>query len=289
MAPGPPAMGMEMTVNAVDRCLAVIERLAGEPAGLELGAIADDLGMPKSATHRLLSTLIERGWVVQDAETQSYRLSLRFALIAFRDLDSRLVTDVVQPILDRLARATREYVRLAVVEGETLTWVGRAQGAVTGLRYDPDMGMEVVLHATATGKAWLSTLPEEEALRIVCAGGLKPGPTTGPNAARTVEEVRRALADTRRDGYGLAFEEAEPGIVSLAVVFRRDASPDAPAAGTLSVAGPVGRMGRERHPAIVAALWEAAREMETVWPARLRHRAHQGRPAEGGRGALSAA
>ena len=37
------------------------------------------------------------------------------------------------------------------------------------MRYDPPMGVDVVLHATATGKAWLATLPEEEtSLAVRC-------------------------------------------------------------------------------------------------------------------------
>lgn len=259
-----------MTVNAVERCIGVLECLAGEAGGLDLGVIAQRVGMPKSATHRLLATLQQRGWVTQDARTHAYVLSLRFGMLALRNLDARVATDVVQPVLDRLARRTREYARLAVVEGDGLTWVARAQGAVSGLRYDPDMGNEVTLHATATGKAWLATLPEDEALRIVAAQGLDGHVLIGPNAARTMEEVRAALETTRRQGYGAAIEEGERGIVSLAVTFRTEPSEDAPAAGTLSIAGPAARMGPERHAEIVAALREAAREMDTMWLLRTR-------------------
>src|SRR5262245_52909711 len=160
-----------MTVAAIERCLGLIEVLAGESASLELGALAARAGMPKSAAHRTLTTLVARGLVVQDPATQGYALSLRFATLAFRNLDARRLPDLAQGALDALARATGEYCRLAVVEGESLVWIARAQGATAGLRYEPDMGDEVVLHATATGKAWLATLPENEALRIVCARG----------------------------------------------------------------------------------------------------------------------
>jgi len=279
-----------LTVTAVERCLSLLECLAGEPSGLDLGVVAQRVGMPKSAAHRLLTTLERRGWVTQDPDTFSYVLSLRFAMLAFRDLDARLATDLVQPVLDRLAGVTREYARLAVAERDGLTWVGRAQGAVSGLRYDPDMGFEVTLHATATGKAWLATLDEDEALAIVAARGLDGGPHIGPNAARTMEEVRAALAETRECGYGTAFEEAEAGIVSLAVAFRRSPEPGAPAAGTLSIAGPAPRMGSERHPAIVAALREAAAEMEAIWPLRIRRVADRmPRPLDGAGPAAPAA
>lgn len=257
-----------MTVAAVDRCLRLIESLAGEAAGLELGAIAARIAMPKSATHRMLATLVARGWVTQDPERQSYALSLHGTTLAFRHLDALGLPDMAQTVLDKLARATGEYCRLAVVEGEDLVWVARAQGATQGLRYDPDMSQAVVLHATATGKAWLATLDESEALRIVCARGFKAGRELGPRALKSVTELRRHLAETRARGYASSIEEGEPGTVALAVAFRASADRAAPVAGTLSVAGPLIRMGPQRRTAIGQALRAAAREAAALWPLR---------------------
>ena len=278
-----------MTVAAVDRCMSLIETLAGEPDGLELGAIAARIGMPKSATHRMLATLVQRGFVVQDPDSQSYALSLRLALLAFRNLDARGLPDAAQAVLDDLARRTGEYCRLAVVESESLTWVARAQGAPAGLRYDPDMGIELVLHATANGKAWLATLPESEALRIVCARGFQTRQPLGPKRVRTVTEFRRHLAETRRRGYAVAVEEGEPGIVAVAVAFRADVTPDAPVAGTMSVAGPLVRLGPERRAAVAADLRTAAARVAALWPLRKRQGQPRQRPDAAPRRAAGAA
>lgn len=259
-----------MTVGAIERCVAIVECLAGEPDGLELGVVAARLDLPKSAAHRILATLATRGWVAQESPSGNYVLSLRFPMLAFRDLDARVITESVQRVLDDLARRTREYCRIAVVEGETLTWVARAQGAVAGLRYDADMGVEVTLHATATGKAWLASLSEASAMRIVRGRNLERGGTIGPNAACTEEAVLRALDETRSRGYATAFEEAEPGIHAVAVAFRAAQTPDAPVAGTISIAGPASRMGDARMPELVTALRESAGALEELW--RLRKR-----------------
>ncbi len=69
-------------------------------------------------------------------------------------------------------------------------------------------------------------------------------------------------------------EEAEPGIVALAATFRTDARPDAPVAGTLSVAGPISRITPERYADIHAALAAAVAELEVVWRLRTRQRGH---------------
>ncbi|MGQ3281513.1 IclR family transcriptional regulator [Bosea sp. (in: a-proteobacteria)] len=259
-----------MTIAAVERALKVLESLSGEPDGVDLSILASRLDLPVSATHRLLATLVERGFVSQDAATGAYGLSLKLAQLAFRDLDLRGLPDVGQIALDALARRTREYCRLAVVEDEDLVWIARAQGATAGLRYDPPMGAGIVLHATATGKAWLASLPEAEALRIVCSRGFAASERAGPNVIMDVDMLRKHLLETRRRGWALAVEEGEIGTVAMAVVFRAGPAADAPVAGTLSVAGPSSRMSEPRREEMALALQEAAREMAEIWPLRRR-------------------
>jgi IclR family transcriptional regulator, acetate operon repressor len=178
------------------------------------------------------------------------------------------LTDVAQPILDRLAAESGELARLAIVEDERMVWVAKAQGARHGLRYDPDTGLNVVLHATAVGKAWLATLPEKEALRIVAATRFATPAHFGPNAVRALGPFRAALQETRARGYGSAIEEGEAGTAAVAVVFRASADPNAPVAGTLSLAGPLGRFPPSRRAAFARTLANAAQELAAVWPVR---------------------
>lgn len=259
-----------MTIAAVERAFKLLEALADEADGADLTVLAEQLGLPVSATHRLLATLAERGFVTQDPQSGAYGLTLKLSQLAFRNLDLRGLPDAGQIVLDALARATREYCRLAVAESESLTWIARAQGATAGLRYEPPMGMGIVLHATATGKAWLASLPEQEALRIVCARGFDADGRTGPNALGDVDALRRHLRETRARGYALAVEEGEIGTVAMATTFRAGPDAGAPVAGTLSVAGPLPRMQEARRGEIAAALAIAAREMAAIWPLRRR-------------------
>ena len=129
-----------MTQSATRRALGILELLVDQPQGLGLSELGSQLGMPKSIAHRLLALLTECGFVRQDAVTERYGLTLKLALLGARYLAGTGLGDVSQPILERLAAATGELARLTVVEGEGLAWVGKAQGARHGLRYDPDAG-----------------------------------------------------------------------------------------------------------------------------------------------------
>ena len=101
-----------MAGSLIERALGLLELLASDARGLPLQQLADRLDIPKSAAHRMLAELIRLGYVRQDDDTSRYRLSTRLAALGFRFLASSGVVDLVQPVLDGLARETGELVRL---------------------------------------------------------------------------------------------------------------------------------------------------------------------------------
>ena len=265
-----------MNQSAAKRALLLLEHLAGHPDGVSLTELCDSLDLPKSIVHRLLALLQETGFVQQEESKGRYGLTLKLTMLGLRHYVSTGIDDLVQPILDRLAADTGELARLAVADGDRLVWVAKAQGARTGLRYDPgvdhDTGHDVVLHATSTGKVWLASMPEDEALRIVAATDLLKTERFGPNAVRTIEAFRAKLDETRRKGFGEAIEEGEAGTAAVAVaVYDEGVRGHARgrAVGTLSLAGPLVRFGPERRELLAARLAAAARELGGVWPLRL--------------------
>ena len=253
----------------------MLEYLTDQPNGAGLTEICAALNLPKSIGHRLLALLMESGYVMQHSPSGWYGLTLKLTMLGLRHYVRSGLDDLAQPILDRLAAETGELARLVVVEGERLVWVAKAQGARSGLRYDPDLdhdtGHDVVLHATATGKAWLATLPQAQAMRIVEATELHTPRRYGPNIATSVHAFARMLEATRQAGFGVALDEGEPGTAAVAVAVV-DPSAAGAAVGTLSLAGPLSRFGPERRSYFVTRLQSAAQELGGIWPLR-NHRA----------------
>lgn len=251
-----------------ERCLAIIELLADGARAMPLGEIAERLALPKSGAHRLLATLVDIGWAVQESETGFYRLSMRLAILGQQFFVATGIPDLCQPILDDLAHASHEFVRLAVIDGHSLVWVAHAQGASGGLMYQPTLSSNTVpLFATASGKAWLATLSAEEAMAILMQnGGLHPMGQWGPNAVKTIEALLRELKATVRRGYGLAVNEAEFGVTAVAAAIR--AQERGPVLGTVSIAGPSARIDERRIAEFAPLVREAAHELALLWPLR---------------------
>ncbi|WP_310633539.1 MULTISPECIES: IclR family transcriptional regulator [unclassified Paraburkholderia] len=244
----------------LERALGVLELLAKNGGRMPLATIADTLDIPRSGTHRLLAMLIEEGFVRQDEEHGEYMLAMKLVSLALIYLSTSGVFDISQPVLDRLAEASGELARLGVVENDHITFVGKAQGAKSGLRYDPDMGSNPPLHCTASGQAWLATLPDERAIELVSRqGGLGPKAHNAPRAPKTIQQFLKDLNGARQRGYGVAIETYETGMTSIAAAVRNPVTNEV--VGIVSLAGPSSRLPEERLKELAPYLLEAASDM----------------------------
>jgi DNA-binding IclR family transcriptional regulator len=255
------------SATSAERCLAIMELLVDEPAGLPMSVIAQKLELPVSATHRLLTVLVQKRYLRQDGITERYIPTMLLAALGLRLLESTSLTETCQPVLDELAGKVGELVRLAIVEGEELIWVSKAQGARTSIRYDPINGRIATLHATAMGKAWLATMPEDDAVRLVAMRGYS-GTIVGPQAVSDEPALREQLRLTRERGFALVEEEAEQGISAIGAVVRDHSRPGHPVVGAVSIGGPSFRLSRERLVGFRDPLLSAAAILSDIWPAR---------------------
>lgn len=250
-----------MAGSQIERALSLLESLTSDARGLPMQSLADQLGIPKSATHRMLAELIRLGYVRQDPQTSRYRLSTKLVALGFRYLASS-GADIVQPILDRLAGESGELVRLGVIEGDRQTWIAKSQGARSGLRYDPDMGRDAPLFYTASGHAWLASMSDDEALALVEQQGIDDPGAFGPNAPRSSAELLERLALARQHGYAWVVESASLGTSAVAAVVRHPQ--EQRVIGVLSVAGPTARLPLSRLHELASPLLAAAQELSAA-------------------------
>ncbi|MDD2867863.1 IclR family transcriptional regulator [Neomegalonema sp.] len=246
--------------GVLEKSLAIIEFLVERPGGVPVTAIAAALDQPASGVHRTLQELARLGYVRQTRIQGDYALTIKLPAMGLGFLGRAGITDVAQPVLDALAAASGELVRLSVVEAERLIWVAVAQGATHGLRYDPGQEQGVVVHlaSSAGGRAWLSVLSDAEALaRVGAQGFVREG-----GAGRTPvdpDSLLKALAEARARGYAVAVDSYIPGMAAMAVPVRPHG--EGPVLGCLSIAGPAVRMTPARMDELASRLQAAAVEL----------------------------
>ena len=245
-------------IGPVDRALRIVETLASEPEGMPLAAIAAELELPRSATHRLLAELVRCGYARQVREQGDYALTTKLPALGLIFLGGAGIVDIAQPIIHRLAEISGELVRLALVDGDRLTFVAKAQGARSGLRYDPDMGIDVQLSCSAGGHAWLMTLDQERATELVVAQGFGAPKNFGPKAPTTFKALMKVLDEDRRRGFSMITESYAPGMSAMAAPVLRKGRE---AVAVITIAGPVQRLTSARMLQLGPALKAAAAEL----------------------------
>lgn len=250
--------------SSLERGLSVLELLSAHPEGLAVGQVASALDLPPSGVHRMLNQLVDYGYVHQDGSKAAYVLGMKLPALGLAYLAQSGITDVAQPILDRLAAESQQLVRLSVIDGDTLVWVAVAQGATTGLRYDPgsEQGMVAHLASSASGLAWLSTLPDDEALMKVARQGFAQT-SSGSGAPASASDLVGRLAETRARGHAVTVDSFIPGMAAMAAPVR---GPGGVALGAISIAGPSALLTAPRMQALAPALAAAAERMADAAP-----------------------
>ena len=244
--------------GALEKSLAILEYLTQHPHGIALAKLSTDLNLPRSNCHRLLGELAKYGYIRQTVQHGDYALTTKLASMGLSFLSKSGVVDIAQPILADLAQITGELVRLAVVDGDALTFVAKAQGATRGLRYDPDMGLSVTLSCSAAGHAWMSTMTDEQALVRVAQQGFGLPQDFGPKAPTTDKALLTYLRAARKRGYSMINEVFAPAMTAMAAPVRIG---NGTVTGVVTIAGPLVRLTEYRMQTLAPLLLETAEDV----------------------------
>ncbi|NBO52028.1 MAG: IclR family transcriptional regulator [bacterium] len=246
----------DAAVRSVDRAAALLVCLADADGSASVTDLSHSLDLHKSTVSRLLSTLERRGLVEQDRESGHFRLGvgiIRLAQSAERTLDLRTIA---LPEMEALAKTTHETVSLEVFDGVGAA-VAICQIDGPNLTPMPDItGRPVAMHAIASGKVLLASLPERTVLAIARRGLVRYTPRTITDPRALLEE----LATIRKRGYAVAIGEWDERITAAAVPIC-DARGSVIA--TVVVWGASARVTPGTLPSLVTAARDAAQLIST--------------------------
>ena len=219
-------------VQSLGRAFAILETMADAGGIIGLSQLSEKAGLPLATIHRLIRTLVDLGYVRQEASRQ-YSLGPRLMRLA--NTSSKRIGTWAGPAMNAAVAKLGESVNLAVLDGDEIVYVAQSQAANNFMRMFTEVGRRTRPHATAVGKAILADRPDAEVLALLERTGM---PRHTEQTLTKPAEFLDALAQTRSRGYALDEGEQELGVRCVAVVI-----PDAPQPMALSMSGPLPRMG----------------------------------------------
>ncbi len=200
--------------------------------------IASRLGLTRTNVHRLLTTLIEIGYVTRE-ENRGYRLTFKVFKLGSRVPLSQDLREIAKPLMVDLCRAVNENVYLTVLYGHMVIAIEEVKSN-NPLSLNPDVTYTYPIHSCASGKNFLAWLEPEERHRLIEAV---------PRERRTVntivenEDLHREIEKTRQQGYATELMEFSDDLNSYsAPIFDYRGK----IVANISVSGPSLRANRDK-------------------------------------------
>lgn len=208
-------------IASLSHGLSILETVADAKGDISLGELAKRAGFKKTSAWRLAHTLVELGYLHQDAETRNFRPAARVLTLGYAYFDSLDLKQLSLPFMREISAKYDETVNLAVRNGDELIYIERFDSSHI-VSVNLHVGSRLPLFCTSLGRVLISEMDsawlEEYVERI--------GNDT--RAQKLVQPLGKKLISTlravRERGYALNDEELVKGLRAIASPIRDSSS-----------------------------------------------------------------
>jgi DNA-binding IclR family transcriptional regulator len=225
------------------RTLDLLELVARSETPHGLIEIADEAGLDKSTTARLLAVLEARKLLRRDPETRKYAAGPRLIWLGVLAADRSDLRRAAEPLLGELRDQTGETVSLHIRVGDDRVCIAGAESRHE-VRRVLTLGEPVPLWLGPSGRVILAFLPEPDREAVLAR-----------SRAGDLDALRAVLAAIRSDGFVDSDGGRTPGVGAFSVPILGTRGIEA----SLTVAGPSARWDRAKRSAAREPVLRCAR------------------------------
>lgn len=201
-------------VNSLARGLEVICAFTKTRPKMTLSEIARTTGMTRATVRRFLLTLVREGYAEKDEKL--FYLKPKVLELGYSALSSMSMLDVIQPVMNELAKTLQESVFAAVLAGEDVIYIARATSDRL-INVSITVGSRAPAHAVSTGRVLLAAEPEEAREKYLDRVKLEKLTT---NTVTSKVKLRSLIEDARISNYSIVDQELEVGLGSISVPIK---------------------------------------------------------------------
>lgn len=241
-------------VQSVIKVILILEELAKHDGSMKLTNLARALEMPTSTVYRLLSSLMDLGYVNQNAETGEYTLGLKLLSLSSVVLRQMNLRKIAYPYLEKLQQMTDETANLVVLDSDEVMYVEKVESRQP-VRTFSMIGRRAPVHATGAGKVLLADMRSDEVLAILRRKGMK---SYTKHTITDYKDFTAELNQVRVQGFAFDKEECELGVVCIAAPVRNH---EGRTVASVSISGPSSRLTPAAAQEMVGTVVGVGREL----------------------------
>lgn len=206
-------------MNSINRADQILELIGTSHEGLSHADIHNQLNLPKSSLSRLLSSLIQLGYLSQDKKSRLYRLGPRLLTLAGKYLSGMDVFQVGRDYVTQLANMTDKSATLAAPLNQEAVLIA-IENVPKSILQAPHIGDHLPMYATAAGKSILAHRSEREINQFFNEVQLKP---ITPHTITDPGVLREELSEIRNGAFAYSWQGFREHVVTVgAPVFNMD-------------------------------------------------------------------
>jgi IclR family pca regulon transcriptional regulator len=222
-------------MTSLARGLIVIQAFTQQSPQMTISQLSIKTGLSRAAVRRCLYTLTKLGFAGAE-DGSRYSLRPRMLSLSHTFTASSTLSTAAQPIIERMSAALRESFSVATLDGDDIVYIARTTVDRVMVAVDLHIGSRLPAYCTSMGRVLLAYLPNEQLEQYLSRVNLVPHTTRTVNS---VDKLRLALRNVRRNGYALVDQELEVGLRSLAVPVY---APSGRVVATINLSGNAPRM-----------------------------------------------
>ena len=252
------AANLNNSNKSVAKTLQIVETLSQSSEPMRLHDIALSVDMPDSTVLRMITSLMEFGYIHQNSENYKYFLALKFAKIGAIAVSQNNLRDISHSMLAELSHQCKEAACTAVEADNQVVYTDVVDGPDGMLKVMHYIGKQAPMHCTGVGKCLLLNYSESQIDSLIETRGLQQ---YTQNTINTKEALLKELELVRDRGFAIDNQECELGARCVASGIR-DYTGKTVAA--ISVSGPATRMTYEYLESISAIVVKTAKEISAT-------------------------
>jgi DNA-binding IclR family transcriptional regulator len=241
-----------VTVQALDRIVAILEVVSRHITGASPKMVAAETGLSFPTTARLLNALKDEDLVARSSDNGRYRIGPRLINLVARSthaFDSRVAAE---PLLEQVRDSTNETVALFIRDGQYRVCIAAAHARHAFGRIVP-LGVPLPLVGSAVGLVLMAQMDDGALERLL--------PTLDGDGREQLR-LRRSVEEVQTKGWASSSNTATEGVSGVAVPvggLRGSAA--------ISVSGPSERFDGEKMLLARNSLLGAADKLASLsWP-----------------------
>lgn len=198
-------------VQSFARGLEVIRSFDSQAPQQTLTEVAERSGLTRAGARRILLTLQTLGYVQTDGRL--YRLTPRILDLGFAYLSSMPIWNLAEPVMEQLVAQVKESCSAAVLDATDIVYVMRVPTHKI-MSITLGVGSRLPAYCTSMGRVLLADLPDDELVARLEASDRR---ALTRHTLTDVDALVAKVAQARRQGWCIANQELEEGLISVAV------------------------------------------------------------------------